>query len=165
VFPFLQASIQYIKNFYFAQKAVFELLSYKTFFNPNRSAYMPNMDYPGPCPNCLGIDSCSTDEQKMQSVKNYCNGLEMELNIWKARLYDVLVQAEALTATDQGKLGDTMSLIKSTVRELEMIKEQMLNECPSSLSNEEKSISNNLESLRTHYTKALEVISPGWFGG
>ena len=50
---------------------------------------MPNMDYPGPCPSCMGIDGCPTDAGKEEAVAHYCKGLEMELNTWKARLYDV----------------------------------------------------------------------------
>jgi hypothetical protein len=37
--------------------------------------------------------------------------------------------------------------------------------CPSSLSDQEKIVGGKLEDLRVHYTKALEVIAPGWFGG
>jgi len=37
--------------------------------------------------------------------------------------------------------------------------------CPTSLGDQEKIIGGKLEDLRTNYTKALEVISPGWFGG
>ncbi|XPV74734.1 MAG: hypothetical protein ACNI27_08785 [Desulfovibrio sp.] len=125
---------------------------------------MPNMDYPGPCPNCAGLDSCSSESLKQESISHYCKGLEMELNVWKSRLYDVLVQAENLDASNQSKLTDTLSLIKSSVRELELLKDQMLNECPS-LSDSESQIGKGFEDIRTNYTKALEVISPGWFGG
>lgn len=120
---------------------------------------MPNMDYPGPCPSCMGIDGCPTDTGKAEAVAHYCKGLEMELNTWKARLYDVL-------ASDKSDdLVDTMNLIKSTVKELEAIASEMQQTCPSSLSDQEKLIGNKLEDLRVNYTKALEVISPGWFGG
>ena len=125
---------------------------------------MPNMDYPGPCPNCVGLDSCTSDEMKNESVQHYCQGLEMELNVWKSRLYDVLVQSDQLSSGNQSELADTLSLIKSTVRELESLKEQMLNECPN-LADKESEIGKGFENLRVNYTKALQVISPGWFGG
>lgn len=120
---------------------------------------MPNMDYPGPCPSCMGIDGCPTESGKQEAVAHYCKGLEMELNTWKARLYDVL-------ASDKSSpLGDEIVLIKSTVKELDAIVNEMQNTCPASLSDQEKVIGGKLEELRTHYTKALGVISPGWFGG
>jgi len=120
---------------------------------------MANMDYPGPCPSCMGIDGCPTEAGKQEAVAHYCKGLEMELNASKARLYDVL-------ASDQSSsLGDEVNLIKSTVREIELIVEEMQGTCPSSLGEQEKIIGGKLEDLRVHYTKALEVIAPGWFGG
>lgn len=120
---------------------------------------MPNMDYPGPCPSCMGIDGCPTEEGKQEAVAHYCKGLEMELNTWKARLYDVL-------ASDKNvDIADTLILIKSTVKELEAISNEMLQTCPTSMSDQEKIIGGKLEDLRVHYSKALEVIAPGWFGG
>ena len=121
---------------------------------------MANMDYPGPCPSCMGIDGCPTDAGKQEAVAHYCKGLEMELNTWKARLYDVLA-----SDNQTGDLADTMNLIKSTVKELEAISDEMMATCPSSLGDQEKVIGAKLEDLRVHYTKALEVIAPGWFGG
>ena len=120
---------------------------------------MANMDYPGPCPSCMGIDGCPTEEGKKLAVANYCKGLEMELNAWKARLYDVLASEQV------GSLGDTLILLKSTMKELEAVAAQMKEICPTNLGAEEKVIGNKLAKLREGYTKALEVISPGFFGG
>ncbi|CCH47520.1 hypothetical protein [Pseudodesulfovibrio piezophilus] len=120
---------------------------------------MPNMDYPGPCPSCMGIDGCPTEAGKQEAVAHYCKGLEMELNTWKARLYDIL-------AADQGDdIADTVILIKSTVKELEVIANEMQQICPTNMGEQEKVIGGKLEDLRVHYTKALEVVAPGWFGG
>ncbi|HKI81516.1 MAG TPA: hypothetical protein VKA04_07695 [Pseudodesulfovibrio sp.] len=83
----------------------------------------------------------------------------MELNTWKARLYDIL-------ASDKNEdLADEITLIKSTVKEIEAVADQMQGVCPSSLGEQEKIIGGKLEDLRVHYTKALQVIAPGWFGG
>ncbi len=120
---------------------------------------MANMDYPGPCPSCVGIDGCSTEEGKKQAVKHYCKGLEMELNSWKARLYDVIADDKADGAKDQ------IIMLKSIMKELEAVVNQMQEICPTSLGDDEKVISGKLEDLRVHYTKAMEVIAPGWFGG
>jgi len=126
---------------------------------------MPNMDYPGPCFSCSAIDGCSSDAQKSQAVKQYCKGLELELSAWKSRLYDVLVSVGEMNPTDQASLKDTLLLIKSTMKELERTAEQLQQECPSSMTGTEQLIGDKLEQLRAGYTKALEVISPGWFGG
>ncbi|KAB1443451.1 hypothetical protein [Pseudodesulfovibrio senegalensis] len=120
---------------------------------------MANMDYPGPCPSCTGIDGCPNDAGKQEAVKHYCKGLEMELNAWKARLYDVLTNEKA------GEMGDTLIQLKSTMKELEAVAAKLEEACPASMSKEEQVIGKGLEDLRVHYSKAMEVIAPGWFGG
>lgn len=132
-------------------------------YNPQKEQPMPNMDYPGPCESCSAIEGCSTNEQREAAVQNYCKGVEMELNIWKARLYDVLANVDKA----QGKAGfeDTLNLIKSTVREIEMLNAQLANECSMDISAQEKAMGGKLALLRSKYTEALSVISPGYFGG
>ena len=120
---------------------------------------MPNMDYPGPCPSCTGIDGCPNTSGKEAAVAHYCKGLEMELNAWKARLYDVLASDKS------ADLADEINLIKSLVKEIEAISTDMLAACPASLESQEARIGGKLEKLRVNYTKALNVLSPGWFGG
>ncbi len=126
---------------------------------------MPNMDYPGPCPSCSAIEGCSSKASKDKAVASYCLGLEMELGVWKSRLYDVLVAAGDLKTGEMDKVADTLVLIKSTVKELEMIVASMKDSCPGNLADTERKIGGKLDELRGGYTKALEVISPGWFGG
>ncbi len=89
----------------------------------------------------------------------------MEISVWKSRLYDVLAEAGELASGDQEKVADTLNLIKSTVKEIENIAASIMDSCPSNMSDTEKTIGSKLESLRVNYTKALGVISPGWFGG
>lgn len=120
---------------------------------------MTNLDYPGPCFSCMGVDGCASEAQRQEAAAHYCKGLEMELNTWKARLYDVLVSDK------NDDLMDEINLIKSIVRELDAVIAQMQDSCPVSLGDKEKLIGAKLKDLRVHYTKALEVISPGWFGG
>jgi hypothetical protein len=124
---------------------------------------MPNMDYPGPCQSCSAIEGCSTDAQREVAVQSYCKGVEMELNIWKARLYDIL--ADAPKAEDKAGFEDTLNLIKSTVREIEMLNNQLSSECSLDIAAQEKAVGGKLALLRSKYTEALSVISPGYFGG
>ncbi|MFK4764971.1 hypothetical protein ACI3L3_09365 [Desulfobaculum sp. SPO524] len=121
---------------------------------------MPNMDYPGPCPNCQILDQCASEEARKKSVEHYCKGMEMELNSWKARLFDVFAETDK-----HADMKDTLEQIKSVLREIEMQMEKMRFECPTSLEGVESEVGRKFEDLRTHYTKAMSVISPGWFGG
>lgn len=126
---------------------------------------MANMDYPGPCLSCSAIEGCSTDAERQAGVDRYCKGLEMELNAWKAQLYDVMVQAEDVDSRQRAEFDDTMVLIKSIMRELEMTSTKMRAECPIEVTEMEKQISTKLGSLREKYTAALGFFSPGYLGG
>ena len=45
---------------------------------------------------CSAVDGCASEEKKQKAVESYCKGLEMEVNSWKARLYDVLAEAGSI---------------------------------------------------------------------
>ncbi|MDK2956661.1 MAG: hypothetical protein PWQ57_2157 [Desulfovibrionales bacterium] len=123
---------------------------------------MPNMDYPGPCLSCSAIDGCSTDSEKQKAVEHYCKGLEMELNSWKARLFDVFAHHDRFEGNED--MTELLTQIKSTVAEIERLMEQTKKECPANMSAREGEFGQHLEKLRFDYTKALEIVVPGWFG-
>jgi len=126
---------------------------------------MVNMDYPGPCFSCSAIDGCATEETKKLAVKGYCKGIELELNAWKATLYDVMARFIDLGDKDRGKLVDAVTEIKALVREIEVKTAQLESECPLEMAPVEKDFGDKMNALRVHYTKAMEVIGAGSFGG
>jgi hypothetical protein len=126
---------------------------------------MVNMDYPGPCFSCSAIDGCASEEAKKLAVKGYCKGVERELNAWKATLYDVMVGFLDQGDKDRGKLVDAVAEIKALVREIEAKTAQLEAECPLEMAPVEKALGDKMNSLRVHYTKAMEVIGAGSFGG
>ena len=126
---------------------------------------MVNMDYPGPCFACSAIDGCATEEAKKLAVKGYCKGVERELNAWKATLYDVMVGFLDLGDNDRGALVDAVAEIKALVREIEAKTAQLEAECPLEMAPVEKDLGDKMGKLRVHYTKAMEVIGAGSFGG
>lgn len=126
---------------------------------------MVNMDYPGPCFACSAIDGCATEEAKKLAVKGYCKGVERELNAWKATLYDVMVGFLDLGDKDRGALVDAVAEIKALVREIEAKTAQLEAECPLEMAPVEKDLGDKMGKLRVHYTKAMEVIGAGSFGG
>ena len=126
---------------------------------------MVNMDYPGPCFSCSAIEGCASEEAKKIAMKGYCKGVERELNAWKATLYDVMVGFLDIGDNDREKLVDAVAEIKALVREIEAKTTQLEAECPLELAPVEKDLGDKLGRLRVHYTKAMEVIGAGSFGG
>ena len=126
---------------------------------------MVNMDYPGPGFGCSAIDGCMTEESKKIAIKAYCKGVEGELSAWKATLYDVMVGFLDLGDKDREKLVDTVAEIKALVREIESKTSQLEGECPLEMAPIEKELGDKINQVRIHYSKALEVIGSGSFGG
>lgn len=127
---------------------------------------MVNMDYPGPGWGCSAIDGCMNDDAKKLAIKGYCKGVEGELTAWKATLYDVLVAFMDLKDADRGQLLDTVAEIKALVREIENKTLQLESECPlEGVQGAAKDLEDKLGLVRVHYSKALEVIGAGSFGG
>lgn len=127
---------------------------------------MVNMDYPGPGWGCSAIDGCMSDEVKRLAVKSYCKGVEGELTAWKATLYDVMVHFLDLKEADRGALLDAVTEIKALVREIETKAAQLESECPlEGVQAASKDLEDKIGLVRVHYTKAMEVIGAGSFGG
>ena len=126
---------------------------------------MVNMDYPGPGFGCSAIDGCMSEEAKKAALKGYCKGVEGELSAWKATLYDVMVGFLDLGDKDRGKLVDTVAEIKALVREIEAKTAQLEGECPLEMAPVEKELGDKMNQIRVHYSKALEVMGSGSFGG
>ncbi len=126
---------------------------------------MVNMDYPGPGFGCSAIDGCMTEEAKKAAIKGYCKGVEAELSAWKATLYDVMVGFLDLGDKDRGKLIDTVAELKALVREVEAKTAQLEGECPLEMAPVEREMGDKINQIRVHYSKALEVMGSGSFGG
>lgn len=127
---------------------------------------MVNMDYPGPGWGCSAIEGCTSDETMRLAVKGYCKGVEGELNAWKATLYDVMVGFMDLKDSDRNNLMDTVAEIKALVRDIEAKTAQLESECPlEGVKEASKELEDKIGLVRVHYTKAMEVIGAGSFGG
>lgn len=90
---------------------------------------MANMDYPGPGPTCSGIKGCSTDIGGHKAIANYCGGLNDNLNMWHVSLRDTLSKIDSTDLTNRESLNDTLNLVKSTVREIEFVRDEISNVC------------------------------------
>jgi hypothetical protein len=108
---------------------------------------------------------CLTKPRKLQS-RHIARALKGELTAWKATLYDVMVGFMDLGDADRGKLADTVAEIKALVREIEAKTSQLESECPlEGVQAASKDLEDKIGQVRVHYSKALEVIGAGSFGG
>ena len=75
-------------------------------------------------------------------VKDFCNGMEMELTAWKAKFFDAIRKAEKLGTADMEKAMAHINDIKIIVENMEEKIEQLKTECPSEWSPIKKEIDN-----------------------
>jgi len=73
-------------------------------------------------------------------VKAYCDSIGIELNGWKAKLYDVIRKAESLTGSEKDKVAPMVEELNSMVDDLEARLKDLETECPSEWSSEEAAI-------------------------
>ena len=94
---------------------------------------------------------------KRKGVENYCENLKLELNLWKVRLYDLLAHENK-----PKNLKEDLKILKSTMRELEIIISKMNTGCPMDVEELDSIIGEKLQTLREYYSKGMEVTHKNW---
>lgn len=91
-------------------------------------------------------------------VKDYCNNVQMELNTWKARLYDIMRTIDRLSTGEKMHMHENIEDAHILLTELNDRIEQLRSECPTEWSPQREDISiriNNLKERAEAMEKAL----------
>jgi hypothetical protein len=84
-------------------------------------------------------------------VKDYCNNVQMELNTWKARLFDIICKIEALPASDREKMKEEIVDINMIVSQLDDRIENLRSNCPTSWEPQKDEIAAKVGTLSDKY--------------
>ena len=98
-------------------------------------------------------------------VKDYCKGLEQELTIWKARLFDLNRKIDRLPSADRERVLPNVEDIHILVVEMSDRVDALRTECPSEWGTERKEIDEAYAAVGVKYQDALEYLGAGNFGG
>jgi hypothetical protein len=98
-------------------------------------------------------------------VKDYCRNVEMELNLWKSRLYDVVRKMDKAPTGNKEKIYEDINGLHILMTELEDRLDKLRTSCPTEWSPEEKEISVKLEDLENRYKETSKVLFDYDFGG
>ena len=98
-------------------------------------------------------------------VKDYCKGLEQELTIWKARLFDLHRKIDALPSAYKERMLANAEDIHMLVVEMSDRVDALRTECPSEWGTEKKEIDDVYTAVGGKYQDALNYIGAGNFGG
>lgn len=91
-------------------------------------------------------------------VKDFCNGMDMELTAWKAKLYDAICKVDKLGSADKEKAMSNINDIKIIIADMAAKIEQLKTECPSEWSPQKKEIEEATVDMRSKYEKTMAFI-------
>lgn len=84
-------------------------------------------------------------------VKDYCNNIQMELNSWKARLYDVIRKIDKAPASEKQKMQGEIDSIHRIVSDLDHRLDDLRANCPREWEEQRGKISSTLGALSDKY--------------
>lgn len=99
------------------------------------------------------------------NVKDYCKNVDMELTLWKAKLYDVLGKIEELPTGRKQRVYEEVNGLNIMMAELEERIDKLRSECPLVWKPEQEDIKKRLSDLSEKYQFATEECFDYDFGG
>lgn len=98
-------------------------------------------------------------------INDYCKNVNMELTLWKAKLYDVINKIDHLPTGDKQKMSENVNGLHIIMSELEDRIEQLRTECPLEWKPDQEKISNKLDDLSSRYNDTAGILFDYDFGG
>jgi hypothetical protein len=92
------------------------------------------------------------------NVNDYCKNLELELGVWKARLFDLNRKFDALPGVVKDKVLYQYGDLVNIVTEMEDRLTALRTECPTEWSPLKKEIDRGTIDLRSKYEETMEFI-------
>ncbi len=98
-------------------------------------------------------------------IKDYCRNVEMELNVWKSRLYDVIRKMDQAATGDKEKIFEDINALHILMSDLEDRVDTLRTSCPTDWKPEDEEIKVKLGDLESRYKEARNVMVDYDFGG
>lgn len=98
-------------------------------------------------------------------LSDYCKGVDTELTMWKAKLYDVMNRMDQLETGNKQRMYEQVNGLHILISELEERIEKLRSECPTEWQPEQEEIRTKFSELGTKYNDATGVRFDYDFGG
>ena len=98
-------------------------------------------------------------------VKDYCKNMDMELTVWKSRLYDVLCKMDGLPTGNKQGMYEEVNGLHIVIAELDDRIEKLRTECPIAWKPEQEKIKIKFSDLSSRYTDTTGILFDYDFGG
>jgi predicted nuclease with TOPRIM domain len=98
-------------------------------------------------------------------VRDYCNSVQMELNNWKARLYDVMRKVDRLSTGEKQHMFENIEDVHILMTELNDRIEQLRTECPTEWQPQKEEIKIKFDDLKQRAEQMeKEMFDYTWTG-
>jgi hypothetical protein len=97
-------------------------------------------------------------------VKSYCDSIGIELNGWKAKLYDVIRKTESLPDGEKNRIAPIMQELNSMVDELNARLKSLEKACPAEWSSDEAAIDDAMTQMRGKWKEVWGAMGEPEYG-
>lgn len=97
-------------------------------------------------------------------AKSYCTSVAIELNGWKAKLYDVLRKTSALAASDKKKVAPMVEELNALLDDLDRQIDTLARECPAEWGAEKTAIEGKLSRMEGKWKDVWGVMGEKEYG-
>jgi predicted nuclease with TOPRIM domain len=98
-------------------------------------------------------------------VKDYCSSLAIELNGWKAKMYDVVRKLDKVSSGDKQKVVPMVNELHMILEELDDRVARLRKECPAQWEPDKIDIENKVQTMKIKWEDVWKSVSPGDIGG
>jgi len=98
-------------------------------------------------------------------IKDYCRNVDIELNAWKAKLYNSIRQMDRLPTGDKQRMYEQVNGLHIIMTELEDRIDQLRTACPTEWNPAREEISGKLSDLGIKYETTSKALFDYEFGG
>ncbi len=91
-------------------------------------------------------------------VKDYCHSIEIELNGWKAKMYNMVRKVDKLRGADKGKLAAQVEDLHKQIEDIERIVNTLQTECPADFSPQKQEINASQDEMKKKYEDAMAPV-------
>ncbi len=98
-------------------------------------------------------------------IKDYCRNVEMELTLWKSKLYDVIRKIDNAPTGAKEKMSENINGLHILLTELEDRLDSLHTSCPTEWRPEHEEIKGKLGALEDRYKEASNALFDYDFGG
>ena len=91
-------------------------------------------------------------------VKDYCRSIEIELNAWKTKMYNMVRKVDKLRSADKNKVSAQIQDLHKHIEDIERIVNTLQNECPADFSPQKKEIEKTQSDMKKKYEDAMAAV-------